>query len=288
MKTIFANSQRYQVEFDSISEYAQHIENLGNQRDGGARTISECASSEDWDLGHNLNDAIDAGKQGGYWPEGAAALQAVDVSDCFDAKEYIVQPDIELGVIGGGIDTGEYLAGAPECFLQLVDSEPQQKIIVLDVLAVPASTIRAKSMYNYGRAILAVVEALEASNYSVELRATYCGGTGNTNHIEASIVIKQAGEAWAPSTVAYALAHPAFSRRLGFRLTESAPNGIGDWASNHHYGSGNYLDQWNGSQGADIAFGYQTEDSHLRTPAKALRHVMRMAHAQQPDLIKST
>jgi hypothetical protein len=286
MRILQSDSTAYKVQFDSITEYAHYC--ADTPADQGSNDTSQRRHGHDWDLGLSFDDAITACKRGGYWPEGAEKLQAVSLGN-FNPSDYIPDYAIDLGVMGGGVDTGEYLAGSPECFNQLIEDKQSRKVITLDVLSVCAGIIKADNWLNYGRAILALVDTLEMQNYSVELRSTYCAGTDAQCDIQASIVVKHAGEQWSAGTVAYALAHPAFFRRLGFKFTETAPNDLAHKAtSDGSYGKYQHLRHWTGSQGADIYFPYQTDERLFNTPEKAIKHVMAIAHDQQPNLIKGS
>ena len=278
------SAPRFQTQrFDSITAYGTAVRALGTQRHPKAGRASEKSRHADWDNGHSFDDAVKCACAGGYWPEGAQALQSVNIHDLLNTAEFTVQSAIELAVTGGAVDVGEYLANSPECFYRVEETEPAKPVLKLGVLVAPAARITARQQMNRGRAIMALVEALEMTGYAVELCASYLSAKqGKALRID--VCIKQAGEPWSAGTVAYALAHTAFTRRLGFRMAEAHPDK--GWIATGSYGSGHSIKEYKPDD-MDLYFGYLTDAKTVQTPQTALNSVMREAKQQRPELLKA-
>jgi len=231
-----------------------------------------------WDLNTDLDQTMDMARKGGYWPEGAAELQSVDISEAAQTMAHGILPVIVNDVVGGTIDVSEYLQGGPECFLR-VEDEPGhiRPIVRIGVCVIASADVKAHVMMNRGRAILALVDALELQGYSAELTAMFVALHNGLTYF-CNTVLKQAGAHWDPSSVAFGLAHPAFARRLGFRALEF--NATAQHISRGGYGSGRI----NKPKEYELYFGYLTDNDN-DTPERALESVNAELAKQAPDLL---
>lgn len=271
------------AQFESISAFAQCVHDL--ERDGiqggeQSGTASKKKERADWCDMTNLDAAIQIGLAGGYWQKGADDLQSVEISQ--GAQDAVVlKPAYELAAVGGCVDVGEYLAGNPECMLGLVDDEQATPVINITYISTVMCGITSRQKLNYGRAILALVESLERQGYSVELTAklgfTDPDGAGMIG-AEADVTVKQAGEQWNASAVAFSIAHPAFSRRLGFRYAEAQPSAEKVTAGGYGQGHGVYPPQ------DGIFLPYLMDKGAVSTPDAALNYVVELTKQQKPEL----
>ena len=264
--------------YPSITAFARHCEALGDNRPDAAGSSSTQRPRVEWDMGVSYPQALEMALHGGDWAEGARDLQSVSIDRAAQSMAQVIEPAIVQDVTGGGLDIGEYLADSPECFFRLEDAEHSRPIVKIGVCTVPCGNIEAHQMMNHGRAIIALVEALELQQYSVELVSMFVSRESKNVYREET-TIKQAGEPWAASTVAFALAHPAFTRRLGFRALESDPD---CWEhSQTGYGDGRIKRP----EGYDIFFPYIVQPDAYETPAQAMAKVKQVLEEQQPQLL---
>ena len=274
MKTYIRN-------YPSISAFARHVESLGDDRQHGANNSSTSDNGYKWTMGQTLPEALEMGLSGGNWEQGARDLQKVDIDTMAHGIADVIEPAIIHGVTGGALDIGEYLANNPECWMLLEETEQAKPIVRVGACVVPSASVTAAELMNRGRAIIALVEALELQQYSVELVALWCTKHRNDKITYISeTVVKQAGEPWIPSSVAYAFAHTGFSRRLGFRALESDADCY--TITNVGYGRGDI----EAPKGYDLYFPYLSDGDRTATPDMALEYILSQATKQQPNLIK--
>ena len=289
MKTKRVSNTCFTAAFESISEYGEWLENLGHVRDQGARTASAKPQCDKWDSGDTYEKALDRVLMGGEWSAGADALQRIDINAGVLTSNAVSEPALELMQTGGVVDISEYLSGSPECFLGVEELPRSKPVIRVAVVSVCSVSMTATQMLNRGRAILAVIDALESQNYSVELKVVDMGAhreNGVIYQARYEVTIKKAGEHWAPANVAYPLAHASWSRRLGFRAIESAPNGLGHRLTINGYGSITRINEIMASDDADIVFNSPDHNSY-KTPEDALSCVLADIKKQKPDLLQS-
>jgi hypothetical protein len=286
MSTLITSTETHnERHFSSVGEFAEYLKATPRQSKANNYACS-ARPKESWDLGLGFNAALECASNGGYWKEGADKLQALSTNDAFDASRYTHTEEIELDVVGGAIDTGEYLAGAPDCFMRIEETLPTKKIIRIDVETGSAARVDAPSLLRRGRAVLAVVDAIEMMGYSVELRAAYVAGDADRNAI-VFIDIKKAADTWCPANVAFALAHPAFSRRLGFGYSETLGKGLGAYITCHGYGDGYYSESKKAVKGTDIYIPFAINKSDFKTDECAMATIIGAVNKQVPNLLKS-
>lgn len=272
--------------YDSISEMGEHCAEI-NKRSRKLDTQDSSIKrkqSADWCLNTSLEEAIKMTCAGGNWLQGAKDLQKVSLTGELEKLGLIPDLALEHGEIGSRVDIGEYLANSPECYMQALETEVPAPVVKLAVVVNVSWKVTAQAKISRGRAVLALIDALEARGYSVQLDATMCflmsrGETGSDCVYTSTI--KKAGEPWNPSSVAFALCHPAFNRRVGFRLAESSD---GSQVTNESYGNGlNYVDA-----SADVTLGYIHSDHGYESDEGALRTVINELKTQAPSLTFST
>lgn len=270
--------------FNSISHFSDCVHALdmdcvwGGPHSGNSSLTTK--ESYKWCDHTSLADALTIGRNGGYWAEGAKSLQQVQIAQGA-LDEVMVRPAYELSLVGGCVDVGEYLAGNPECMVGLVDEAETLPVITITYISTIRADITADQKMNYGRAILALVDSLEQQGYSIELVAQLSFIDGDGKYAEgcaADVVVKQAGEQWNASAIAYSIAHPAFSRRIGFRYAEAIREA--EKVTSGGYGRGKGVNLTKGG----VFLPYLTKGDKVSTPERALRYVVDLAKQQKPEL----
>jgi len=259
---------RKTLKFDSIRAVAAHLDDLPrvNRTDNGGSMEAEERDGS-WCAGVDLDEAHDMARTGGIWEDGARDLMDAKLEvDAVQNRATVFADDYD--VTGHTLDVGEYLAGNPTHWIGESDEEPeQQPILRVCVHIGRRANIPAKSVMLRGAAVLSVVDSLEAAGRRVELYALW-GNKSNGHEAFFETCVKKAEDHWSPSSVAFSLCHPAFSRRLMFRMAEGYEE-----ISRLSRGFGNSIDPHELSQEYDLFFERQVDD--YCTAEEALRAISR-------------
>lgn len=139
-------------------------------------------------------------------------------------------------VTGEEVDIGCFLAGESDCYLEpRIEVVPGDSPIVWIVVNCAVSwQVSGDDISRRGLAVMGLIEALEATGKSVGLIALASQHGGNHSDLSCTrVVIKEPFERVITERVFFALAHPAFNRRIIFRLRE-----MGDKDEQRKYGIG--------------------------------------------------
>lgn len=202
--------------FDDVAEWLdQTPEKWGTSTIGG----SEYQGGPSWS--HNVNNVREAkelGREG--WQEGVdqidTALHAI-----IPAAGH--EPRWGWGVTGGSVSIGRYLTGHPKTMRNRRKKQMGAAPVLHIVLNVVAScAINAQQMTNYGAAITGLIDRLENTGKRVHLDIVMVTAAGAGQKIRLSVGwnIKKASEHVDLAQVAFAIAHPACFRRIGFAMME--------------------------------------------------------------------
>jgi hypothetical protein len=254
-------------EYNGIVELGEYLKDaphmgIGNSsRDGGRR--------HSWDNGMDYDAALACALDGGWWEEGAEQMKQAQLKGA-EFMNTIDAPEIEFDVTGRYLDMDEYIAGEPECWGTIEDQEQELRVIRVGFSAFMCADVPAKQAINRGAALLTVIDELEAQGNRVELVAGF-HQKSSKEWTDGRILIKSANEHWSPSSVAFAMCHPAFSRRLGFRWLEAHP----DTSHMTRGGYGHGMTNKEMDNTYDVYFDYfykgpewQTVDSAIRAVTK--------------------
>lgn len=207
-------------QFNSMIEMASFIRN--NQRFSGAGRASEKENhGYNWDAGYSFERALAAAEKGGIWEEGAKLLMDahVDMSN-MKAEGKVFALDLE--VTGYVPDIDAFVAGDPCNMINEGEEDlSPAPILRMGVHIGRYHGAKAGDIINRGAAIMSVVDDLEQQGYRVELTALWRNGDpDDEGAADIRLLVKEAHEHWSPQSAAFALAHPAFSRRLCFAVAE--------------------------------------------------------------------
>lgn len=207
--------------FDSITEIAGYLRT--NKLAKGAGDMGrECKRSLGWDLNTDYQTAMGMAERGGYWQEGAD--QMMEAKAEVDAAKFRRPVPVDgFDVTGHSIDVPEFLSGNPECWNQIEDGDDDHApVISVGFICSKAATVSGQASMYWGAALLSMVDSLESAGARVELWAV-CSqvGMGGRRANDYRTLVKQADQQWSPSACAFAMAHPAFHRRLMFAVMET-------------------------------------------------------------------
>jgi hypothetical protein len=131
------------------------------------------------------------------------------------------------------------LAAAGDAFCMMAPTPISQRarpILRLATSTALPATYKPAEVFNYGSALVAVIDALEGAGFSVELASVRCNVSASQNDQRLTIrtTLKGAGDALDLERLAFCLGSASYNRRLHFGVVEArCPSG--PWAGS--YGS---------------------------------------------------
>lgn len=210
--------------WDSYSEYHDYcvgvddIPGHGGWSSHGKEYGTDWASA-DWDK------AVSLSRDG--WPEGRERVEErmekfkLDVSQ--RVKEVPV-PTLTHSVAGAFPDIGAFLQGEPESMITWESLPKSDQIVHLVLNQAASGSISGNAIINKGAALLAFAEFMELHGRRVEITAMDIWLPGHSLgggvYAESRMPLKRADESLQIDQVAFALAHPAAMRRIGFAFAE--------------------------------------------------------------------
>lgn len=259
------------IKFDSIYDLARHVDHL--QTNNVTRPYGDNSTDEGWGSGDfyqwPMDDSIKNGLNGGGWQEGADAMPRIHVPHETLSGHKLDEPTIESDVCGFAPDVGGYLANTPECMFTQVAAPTSERLLKVAVHVGRYQGCEQQTILNRGAAIMAVLDQLSREGYAIELHAIWRNADeGRGASVET--IVKHSGDPWAPESVAYALCHASFQRRLCWRVAESLTNG-GAIVTGEGYGNGTdaRFDDF------DLSYGYvlSNNERKMTTPKKAVAYI---------------
>ena len=179
---------------------------------------SKDVRGENWDLGVTWDEAVEMGTSG--WAKATSKMHKIRASN--ETLMDLGAPGYEWDVTGIMPDIPEFLSGAPECMINWSEDEATP-IIRIGMDCSYSAGNSGRYAVNLGAAVLSLVDALEAAGNMVELTASFrgLGGWGGSKiAVNTDILVKATDEYTDVSRVGYAIAHPAFFRKLYLRYLE--------------------------------------------------------------------
>jgi len=198
--------------------------------------------AQSWDLNTNRNQSAEMARTG--WKEGVAEAKKAlaEIRGKLTAGIWGEAETEYHDVCGPRFDLDAYLDGEPECYATTETAADRlgsqmDLWVAVDFLAY----ITAESAMRRGAAIMALVRHLQASG--IDVRLTGYSAVQSVGH-DALYTVRIADQSGAISSdrLAFALAHPAFLRRLIFSAMELS-------VENPGHGYGTYL---KGCESCDI------------------------------------
>lgn len=214
-------------DFEHYSDFIDVTANRPN-------SISSANYYDGWsgpDGGETLEGSLKLARKG--WDKGRSDVRAIANLLTIDVE----RPAIGYDVVGDTWDMGKVINGEPECAMLWVHEEKEKPIISVCVNTTVSAYINESLIRTRGAAILALIEAIELTGRRVELTCIFSEGPNNGwrggKPWDIRVTIKHADEPAQDDMIAFAVAHPAFSRRFGHGVTgqgiyPGSPAGIED------------------------------------------------------------
>jgi hypothetical protein len=216
-------------EYDSVEEFAAYAEplvrerpeysQLGMRTDLGHRSSfygSDCPTPgtafrmarDGWDK--HLQSTIDIARDAVETVEAETTLQTF--TPVWD-------------VTGAMVDVGEYLAGVPECMIEIPPSPTTRhgRVVTLCASISYSSAIKEKTLTARGKVITALALELSRLGISTELYADFSSKDygGITQHIR--VLVKGPNDVLDPAKILFAYAHPGMLRVLALTSMHGLP-----------------------------------------------------------------
>ena len=163
------------------------------------------------------------------WPEGRAEVArfGAKITDAVRGRMRAVA--FESAEYGPIFDIGAFIQDDPYCFLRPFETDALSsgRGIVKVVVSLGARADVTRSVYTMrGAAMVAIVDTLESTGRRVDLVGTYSAIGNRGGRMDIAVQLKRPDQMMSPNVMAFALAHPASLRRVGFAIRENAPADI--------------------------------------------------------------
>jgi hypothetical protein len=212
-------SKRHVVAYgeNGVADVEQYLRDTPKR--WSVETSKTNGASKDWDLNSGYEGALRLAKDG--WPQGAEmidkALHAIIPAAGREARW-------GYSYNGGSVNVGRYLTGHPKAMRNRRKKQSgAAPVLHLVVNTVASCQITGQQMANYGAAITGLIDRLETTGKRIHLDMVMVIKAENGIRLSMGWNVKRASEHVDLSQVAFAIAHPAAFRRLGFAMMERTP-----------------------------------------------------------------
>lgn len=250
---------------------------------------NKCSSTKkedyNWDAGMNYTETLKHASGEKIWAEGVnKMMRAMDITDELAAKS--MSPRVVNDLVGGAVNMGAYMTGHPRNMRRRTKAPAVDKpVLSIGVCLGIYWGVRAQERLNMGAALLSAVDQLERNGYRCEITALWRGGPTNdfnySKYVNIEYVLKRPEERWNPGAMAFAFAHPAFQRRLTWRIAETQPQ----WRKAiTHYCDHKNTEAMDKSLASDFDIYFNNVDrgmhGKIQTPKDAFKYVQETLNAQ--------
>lgn len=202
------------IAFSSWSEYVELASRSGDDEDRHSR-VKDVGSSP-WSGTKTYRDAHTLAIYG--WRDGTAQLRRMTAN--MSGSMNVIRQNMNLALTGGAVDVPTYLTGEPECMWSWQDTEERKAVRVI-IDGAHASRVTPEEIMRRGAAVVAFVDAMESAGYSAEIQLRFSlSNFGGNNIITHAVALKRSDEPMDLESIAFAIAHPASLRRIGFGAFE--------------------------------------------------------------------
>lgn len=218
----------YIRKFDNVTDYTRSAVNDPTDLAERYRRSKTAEQYDRWDYNAGFERAAYLADTG--WTEGRdkVAKWADKFRDSITSEhdETFKRPMFTRSFVGSSVNVGRYVAGMPDAMVRRTNVEVEHSVVHILVNVCASAAISADTYTMRGAAVAALVDLLEFTNRRVRV-ATVFKVTGTRHHSAAVYTtIKKPNDPLQMDSLAYALAHPAYFRRLGFSILEQAPSNV--------------------------------------------------------------
>lgn len=175
----------------------------------------------------SLADAVKFSDEG--WSEARPQIDKVLAEVQEQVGERFAQVSrVQIGLAGGGVHMGRYLAGRPDCmvgFRRQPSTRHGRMVRVVYDFGANGST-DAEEMLKRGAIVAVLIDTLATLGLSVELVGETTVKIGDKGTHTTLVTLHDAKEQMDINALAYAVAHPSMLRRLTFAVREMSKFGL--------------------------------------------------------------
>lgn len=211
MRILKQNKKEVHLEFDSVAQFAAVDASLTPEQS----TYSQSKDGDDNFAGCSFSEAVAYATDG--WHDGRKDLAKLTETGIQRLDRAPIR-EVLHDVAGFSPNVPMYCAGMPDCMMQY-DEVTKPSVLRLVVEVSRHWMVTAKQVMNYGAALLAYIEMIEAEGIRCELWAAH-GTGGNGKTLTSRVLVKESDQPFDFGAIAFALGHAGFQRRLQFRVKE--------------------------------------------------------------------
>lgn len=224
--------------YDSLEDYINAADDQDEPKSSWKERSSRDTGKEEWSGTKNFEEAIEIARSG--WPEGVVKLE--QIVDAYNKlSKWTVDKTRHLDVGGTYPNVPVYLGGDPACMFNDGDLNKGIKPVMHIVVNRGYSwLVPIQRVFNFGAAIMVCIDQIETIGTRVELDVA----TANIGDLFGPVTerpvwttmttVKKAQEYIEKNRMAYALAHPGYSRNLKYSILEQ----IDKYEEPFHWGYG--------------------------------------------------
>ena len=235
-----------EMSFRDWASYVAHVEHApANNGDAEVKRSSRRKRPDSWQGTNTWSEALELAKRG--WPEIGAEVKLRSDSLFEQLSKYCFRPEPRYVDEGHVLDIGRWVTGEPEHWLAMEETETLQsgkRICKITYNQCASAGISLGVMQAKGATIVALVRLLDYCDIrtEIELISIHSSQVPSISpRVCYRVLLKTAAQDLDFDLVAFALAHPASFRRLGFACCETFPAKICDEFGFNRPGSYGYV-----------------------------------------------
>lgn len=218
---------------DEMIRLAQSPNPVAVQYRGSERNTKRFTATE------SMDEAVALSRKG--WPEGLKEVQRMRLGLEDLVSGLVPVPEPRYGQIGHVVHIGRYLAGRPDCMIELVDrgqtrETVRPKILRLVCNITSSCAVGEQTILRRGAAMIALVQTLARFRIrcSIDLSMAITTKVDESgDKLEYTLRIKHEQEHVNMDRLAFFMAHPSALRRIGMAIMEHENEDM-----RSHYGIG--------------------------------------------------
>lgn len=214
MRILKQTDSEVHVEFDNVRDMVA-VRNM--QREQNTFNVSEEEDEERTEFTGtaSYDEAADLAING--WHHGMAKLAKLTDSGIQRLDRAPIR-EVMHDVAGFSPNVPMFCAGMPDCMMAY-DEVTKPSVLRLVVDGSRHAGVTPKEMMNYGAALLAYVECIEAEGIRCEIWMGFCTDA-NSKECSVRVRVKESDQPFDYPGLAFALAHASMHRRIHWRVKE--------------------------------------------------------------------
>lgn len=199
------------------------------------------AAGYGWDFGVGFDGAVRLAYEG--WQEGRENVEelATQIREDIERTSIVsyARPLIVADVAGSIANVPAYIAGVPDSMFDWHLEEQSAPIVHIVIETTASAGISAEFYSVRGSAVVALIDMLETAGRRCEVTLvdTMFSGWGGGHMADVRTTLKRPGDHLQLDSLAYAICHPGYFRRIGFAHIENLPPRQAEALTSANYGT---------------------------------------------------